>query len=154
MIEFSDYPDSGKLRGATEILLVTVSDPGLMDAKILFPGASAPSAKRYGYAFTGMRLTDGAKAYAIKISGTYVLLGGSVSGGGGGGDGVTFYPSVSSEGVISWTNDGGLPNPEPVNIKGPPGPSGFPNVWFGTLEEYNDLPEHDPAYVYFLEEPS
>lgn len=36
-------------------------------------------------------------------------------------DGVTFTPSVSEEGVLSWTNDGGLPNPESVNIKGPPG---------------------------------
>lgn len=39
-------------------------------------------------------------------------------------DGVTFTPSVSEEGVISWTNDGGLSNPEPVDIKGPPGPPG------------------------------
>ena len=34
--------------------------------------------------------------------------------------GTTFIPSVSSEGIISWTNDGDLPNPEPVNIQGPP----------------------------------
>lgn len=39
-------------------------------------------------------------------------------------DGVTFYPSVSPAGVISWTNNGGLPNPEPVNIKGPKGDKG------------------------------
>lgn len=39
-------------------------------------------------------------------------------------DGVTFTPSVSSEGVISWTNDGGLDNPESVNIKGPKGDTG------------------------------
>lgn len=37
-----------------------------------------------------------------------------------GAHGVTFIPAVSSEGIISWTNDGGLPNPEPVNIKGNP----------------------------------
>ena len=35
--------------------------------------------------------------------------------------GPVFTPSVSDEGVISWTNDGGLPNPSPVNIKGAPG---------------------------------
>lgn len=47
------------------------------------------------------------------------------SGGGGSGEpGATFYPSVSSEGVISWTNDGGLPNPSPVNIRGPQGATG------------------------------
>ena len=38
--------------------------------------------------------------------------------------GATFTPTVSSDGVISWTNDGGLPNPESVNIKGPQGATG------------------------------
>lgn len=33
-------------------------------------------------------------------------------------DGTTFTPNVDSEGNLSWTNNGGLPNPEPVNIKG------------------------------------
>lgn len=33
-------------------------------------------------------------------------------------DGVTFTPSVSQEGIISWTNNGGLSNPDPINIKG------------------------------------
>ena len=31
-------------------------------------------------------------------------------------DGVTFTPSVSSAGVISWTNDGGKTNPESVDL--------------------------------------
>ena len=38
--------------------------------------------------------------------------------GSSGDGGATFIPSVSADGVISWTNDKGLPNPEPVNIKG------------------------------------
>lgn len=38
--------------------------------------------------------------------------------------GTTFTPSVSSAGVISWTNDGNLSNPDPVNIMGPQGPKG------------------------------
>ena len=38
--------------------------------------------------------------------------------------GVTFTPTVSADGVISWTNDGGLENPEPVSIKGPKGDTG------------------------------
>ena len=51
--------------------------------------------------------------------------------------GATYTPYVSEAGVISFTNDGGLPNPEPVNIKGPkgdngdkgePGPQGTPGV--------------------------
>lgn len=52
--------------------------------------------------------------------------GGGGSGGGGadGEDGVTFYPAVSADGVLSWTNDGGLDNPAPVNIKGADGKDG------------------------------
>ena len=38
-----------------------------------------------------------------------------------GDEGAIFTPAVSAEGVISWTNNGGLPNPSPVNIKGPQG---------------------------------
>lgn len=33
-------------------------------------------------------------------------------------DGVTFTPIVSADGTLSWTNNGGLTNPEPVNIVG------------------------------------
>ena len=40
------------------------------------------------------------------------------NGGENGDDGATFTPSVSSNGVLSWTNDKGLTNPAPVNIKG------------------------------------
>lgn len=39
-------------------------------------------------------------------------------------NGYTFTPSVSPEGIISWSNNGNLPNPDPVNIKGPQGPQG------------------------------
>ena len=44
--------------------------------------------------------------------------------GGKGDDGATFTPSVSADGIISWTNDKDLPNPEPVNIKGETGHKG------------------------------
>lgn len=46
-------------------------------------------------------------------------------------DGTTFTPSVSAEGDISWTNDGGKTNPATVNIKGPqgdPGTTDFNNL--------------------------
>lgn len=43
---------------------------------------------------------------------------------GGGSGGATFTPSVSPDGIISWTNDKGKPNPDPVNIKGPAGKDG------------------------------
>lgn len=39
-------------------------------------------------------------------------------------NGTTYTPCVSAAGVISWTNDGGKDNPEPVNIKGPKGDTG------------------------------
>lgn len=39
-------------------------------------------------------------------------------------DGVTFTPSMSAAGDLSWTNDGGLANPETVNLKGPKGDTG------------------------------
>lgn len=59
---------------------------------------------------------DGSKAVSLTIQG----------GGGGtpGEDGATFTPSVSSSGVISWTNDKGLANPAPVTIKGKDGRDG------------------------------
>lgn len=39
-------------------------------------------------------------------------------------DGITFTPSVSETGVLSWTNDGGLENPAPMDIRGPAGAQG------------------------------
>ena len=39
-------------------------------------------------------------------------------------DGISYTPSVSEDGIISWTNDGELPNPPTVNIKGPKGDTG------------------------------
>ena len=36
----------------------------------------------------------------------------------------TFYPTVTEAGELSWSNDRGLENPKPVNIKGPEGPQG------------------------------
>ena len=41
-----------------------------------------------------------------------------------GADGTTFTPSVDVNGDLSWTNDGGKPNPDTVNIKGPKGDKG------------------------------
>ena len=38
--------------------------------------------------------------------------------------GYTFTPSMAQDGTLSWENDGGLPNPEPVNLVGPEGPQG------------------------------
>ncbi len=58
-------------------------------------------------------------------------------------NGATFTPSVSPEGIISWTNDGGLPNPDPVNIKGPPGENaeGGGNTSSGPFQDIYQLEE-------------
>ena len=42
-----------------------------------------------------------------------------------GATGTTFTPSVSADGTLSWTNDGGKENPASVNIKGPQGVQGL-----------------------------
>lgn len=43
-------------------------------------------------------------------------------------NGATFTPSVSADGVLSWTNDKNLTNPESVNIKGADGTNGTNGV--------------------------
>ena len=45
-----------------------------------------------------------------------------------GDSGATFTPSVSSAGVLSWTNNKGLTNPTAVNIKGAQGAQGIQGV--------------------------
>ena len=40
-----------------------------------------------------------------------------------GADGATFTPSVSPEGVLTWTNDAGLANPMQINLRGADGVS-------------------------------
>jgi hypothetical protein len=45
-----------------------------------------------------------------------VVLKGGGGGSGDGADGATFIPSVSENGVISWTNDKYLENPPPVDL--------------------------------------
>lgn len=44
--------------------------------------------------------------------------------GGSGENGATFTPKVDTQGNLSWSNDKGLENPEPVNIRGPRGEKG------------------------------
>ena len=39
-------------------------------------------------------------------------------------DGITFVPHINNEGILSWTNDGGLQNPSPLKIKGEDGANG------------------------------
>lgn len=49
----------------------------------------------------------------------------TVTGGGATGEnGATFIPEVDEYGELSWTNDKGLPNPDPVRLMGPQGEKG------------------------------
>lgn len=57
--------------------------------------------------------------------------------------GPVFTPSISSDGTLSWTNNGGLVNPDPVNIKGPKGDTAL-SVEVGQTET---LPGGTNAYV-------
>ena len=59
----------------------------------------------------------------VDVSMEDVKIGTTGSDGKDGKDGATFYPSVSEYGILSWTNDQGLDNPNPVNIKGKDGVS-------------------------------
>ena len=45
-----------------------------------------------------------------------------------GADGVTFTPSIDESGVLSFTNNGGLENPEPIDIKGDNGITFTPSI--------------------------
>lgn len=72
-----------------------------------------------------VKFTESDSTFGVKFSEKKEQLGVQFSsfqkGGGGGENGATFIPSVSSDGVISWTNDKELPNPTPVNVKGKDG---------------------------------
>lgn len=61
-------------------------------------------------------------------------------------DGATFIPHISPDGTVSWTNNKNLPNPAPVNVRGPRGPQGEPGDdgargalwWFSISPKSND----------------
>ena len=58
-----------------------------------------------------------------------------------------YTPYVSENGIISWTNNGGLQNPPDVNIKGDPG-AGLEIS--GTADTVGDLPETAEEYSVYL----
>jgi hypothetical protein len=73
--------------------------------------------------------------------------------GSAGKDGATFTPSVTEDGVVSWTNDKGLGNPAPVTIKNsgihigteePTNPNA--NIWILPDEEVEE-PTDDTVYI-------
>ena len=79
--------------------------------------------------YYGNVIPDNNKKYPLFVpssgmSQAFIITGVSSGGDGSSGDVVVYTPSISSEGVLSWTNNGDLPNPSPVNIKGPQGKTG------------------------------
>lgn len=71
--------------------------------------------------------SDATASFEEDASGNRVIVYGIPRGADGSG-GATFTPSVSDDGIISWTNDKDLPNPDPVDIKGDPGAVFAPSV--------------------------
>lgn len=58
-----------------------------------------------------------------------------------GDDGAVFVPSVDEEGILSWTNNGELPNPEPVKIVGEDGYTPVKGTDYYTEEDRDEMVE-------------
>lgn len=86
-------------------------------------------------------VTKSGKTATIRISDKNGVTTANVLDGNDGPPGIAYIPAVSSEGVISWTNTGGVPNPQSVNIKGPKGDTG---------ETGETGPKGDPGDDYVL----
>ena len=56
-----------------------------------------------------------------------------------GDDGAVFVPEISEEGMLSWTNNGALPNPEPVDIVGRDGYTPLKGTDYFTEEDKDEL---------------
>lgn len=86
-----------------------------------------PGADGVSPSITVTQITGGHHVSVTDAAGTKgfdVLDGAKGDAGTTGADGTTFTPSVAVNGDLSWTNDGGKPNPDTVNIKGPKGDKG------------------------------
>ena len=59
--------------------------------------------------------------------------------------GAVFTPAVDAEGNLSWTNDGGLPNPAAVNLRGPRGLPGSAGTFTADYDVTTQA-ELDEAY--------
>ena len=58
-----------------------------------------------------------------------------------------YFPYIDENGVLTWSNTGDLPNPDPVNIVGPPG-AGL--EFSGSAETVGDLPASANEYDIYI----
>ena len=117
-------------------LIITLSNTNTIDAGLVSSGGgSGGGTAGVGIQSIAKTSTNGlVDTYTITLTngGTYMFMvtngadGTNGTNGIDGDDGATFTPSVDAAGNLSWTNDGGLANPQAVNIKGPAGSAGAP----------------------------
>lgn len=120
-------------------LIITLSNTNTIDAGLVSSGGGSgggtAGADGVGIQSIAKTSTNGlVDTYTITLTngGTYTFTvtngadGTNGTNGIDGDDGATFTPSVDAAGNLSWTNDGGLANPQAVNIKGPAGSAGAP----------------------------
>lgn len=98
---------------------LTIDSSSLANPKV---GLKMPASLRAGTANTTESVTPTATASIAPVYGG--TLGNELSFQAKIPRGVTFTPSVSDDGVISWTNDGNLADPEEKSIKGQKGDTG------------------------------
>jgi len=61
--------------------------------------------------------------------------------------GYTYVPEIDTSGTISWTNDGDLPNPHPVNVRG----HGLQIDSFGVFDSRPTIPPSTPYCYYAID---
>lgn len=130
----------GKLGGSLPESDVEVDEQNLD----IFSEISLNSAARHSHANT-----DTLNKISEADDGTMLFNGEEIKGGGVAGedgkdgedgeDGVTFIPSISEDGVLSWTNDGNLNNPDPITIKGKDGKDGTGITILGSYNTEEEL---------------
>ena len=98
---------------------LTIDSSSLANPKI---GLKMPASLRAGTANTTESVAPTATASIAPVYGG--TLGNELSFQAKVPQGVTFTPSVSDAGEISWTNNGNLPNPATKSVKGPKGDTG------------------------------
>ena len=102
---------------------LTIDSSSLASPKV---GLKMPASLRAGTANTTESVAPTATASIAPVYGG--TLGNELSFQAKVPQGVTFTPSVSDAGEISWTNNGNLPNPATKSVKGPKGDNGDPGI--------------------------